>query len=260
MTTSVPLVDYVMTQNIATIILNRQEQCNAIDAKTTRAMHLVMDQFEADGDALVAILTGVGDRAFCSGMDLKAFAEGQGSAILEGPGGFAGFVSYPRTKPVIAAVNGVALAGGCEMVLACDLVVASEQAVFGHPEVKRGLYASAGGAFRLPRTIPRVRAMEILLTGDPIDAQTAFDLGLVNCVVPAERLMDTARELAQRICINAPLGVRETLALARKALDLSEEELWTINTKTWEKILSTEDASEGPSAFIEKRSPQWKGH
>jgi enoyl-CoA hydratase/carnithine racemase len=252
------LVHYAVVDHIATLTLNRPGQRNAIDPEMTKAMRAIMDQFEADDDAWVGILTGSGNRAFCAGMDLKAFAAGQGHAVMDEKGGFAAIVSYPRSKPLIAAVNGAALAGGCEIVLACDLVVAAEHAVFGTPEVKRGLFAGAGGSFRLPRTIPRVRALEILLTGDPVDARTALDLGLVNYVVPAEELMAAVRKLAERICVNAPLAVRETLALARTAFDLSEQELWSRNTESWRRITATEDAQEGPLAFTEKRSPQWK--
>jgi enoyl-CoA hydratase/carnithine racemase len=252
------LVHYAVLDHIATLTLNRPDQRNAINPDMTRAMRVIMDRFEADEDAWVGILTGAGDRAFCAGMDLKAFAAGQGHAVMDEKGGFAALVSYPRSKPLIAAVNGAALAGGCEIVLACDLVVAAEHSVFGTPEVKRGLFAGAGGSFRLPRSIPKVRALEILLTGDPVDARTALGLGLVNCVVPAEGLMATARELAQRICVNAPLAVRETLALAQGSFDLSEQELWSRSTEAWRRITATEDAQEGPLAFTEKRSPQWK--
>jgi enoyl-CoA hydratase/carnithine racemase len=251
------LVLYDVVDRIATMVINRPEQRNAIDAATARAMRAAVDRFEADEEAWVGILTGAGDRAFCAGMDLKAFAAGQGPDI-DSKGGFAGLVSYPRTKPLIAAVNGAALGGGCEIVLACDLVVAAESVVLGQPEVKRGIFAGAGGCFRLPRMIPRMRAMEMLLTGDPIDAHMAFELGLVNSVVPGEGLMDAARELARRIRENAPLAVRETLALARAAFDLSEEELWLRSSDAWGRINRTEDAREGPLAFAQKRQAQWK--
>ena len=219
----------------------------------TAALRAATARFEADHDALVAILTGSGDRAFCAGMDLKAFAAGEGPAILEGPGGFAGFTHAQRTKPVIAAVNGAALAGGCELVLSCDLVVAAEHAVFGLPEVKRGLFAASGGALRLPRLIPRARALELLLTGDVIDARTALELGLINSVVPLSQLLAAARELALRICANAPLAVRETLALARAVFSLPEEQLQARNDAAWARIAASEDAREGPRAFAEKR-------
>ena len=249
---------YEIADRIAIITLDRPAQRNAIDAVMTGALRAAMDRFEADSDALVAILTGSGELAFCAGMDLKAFAAGEGRTILEGPGGFAGFTHYPRTKPVIAAVNGAALAGGCELVLACDLVVAAEHAVIGLPEVKRGLFATSGGVLRLPRMIARVRALELLLTGDVIDARTAHELGLINKVVPREQLLETARDLARRICANAPLAVRETLALARAVFTLPEEQLQSRNDAAWARIAASEDALEGPRAFAEKRPASWK--
>lgn len=251
-------VRYEVSDRIATITLDRPAQRNAIDAAMTAALRAAMARFEADREALVAILTGSGDRAFCAGMDLKAFAIGEGPAILEGPAGFAGFTHFPRTKPCIAAVNGAALAGGCEIVIACDLVVASEHASFGLPEVKRGLFATSGGALRLPRLIPRARALELLLTGDVIDAPTACELGLINRVVPHGHLLEAARELARRICANAPLAVRETLALARAVFTLPEEQLQARNAAAWSRIAASEDAREGPRAFAEKRPAVWK--
>ncbi|HUJ90046.1 MAG TPA: crotonase/enoyl-CoA hydratase family protein [Syntrophorhabdales bacterium] len=251
---------YEVTDHIAVITFNRPDQRNAFDAETTQEMRAVMDRFEAEEDVWVGIVTGAGERAFCAGMDLKAFAAGDGPAILNGRGGFAGFVTYPRTKPIIAAVNGAALAGGCEIVLSCDLAVAAESAVFGQPEVKRGLYAGAGGAFRLPRAMPKVRAMEMLLTGEPIDAHAAYLLGFVNAVVPREGLMQAAMDLARRICVNAPLGVRANLELARVALDMTDEELWQKNADIWQGIIRSADAAEGPAAFAEKREPRWKAH
>ncbi len=251
-------VRYEVVDRVAIVTLDRPAQRNAIDAVMTVALRSAMDRFEADDGALVAILTGGGDRAFCAGMDLKAFAAGEGPSILEGPGGFAGFTHGRRTKPVIAAVNGAALAGGCEIVLACDLVVAAEHALFGLPEVKRGLFAASGGVLRLPRMIARARALELLLTGDVIDARTAHDLGLINEVVPREQLLDAARDLALRICANAPLAVRETLALARAAFSLPEEQLQGRNDAAWSRIAASEDAHEGPRAFAEKRPASWK--
>jgi enoyl-CoA hydratase/carnithine racemase len=222
------------------------------------ALRAAVDWFEKNEQSRVAILTGSGDRAFCAGMDLKAFLAGEGPAIIEGRGGFAGFTTYPRTKPVIAAVNGAALAGGCELVLACDLVVAAEHATLGMPEVTRGLFAASGGALRLPAMIPRVRAMELLLTGDPIDAETALQLGLVNRVVPAGHLMNEARSLASRICANGPLAVRATLEVARAAYE-PDKRHWTTNDSAWRRVAASEDAREGPAAFAGKRLPRWEG-
>ena len=251
-------VRYEVHDRIATITLDRPGQRNAIDAAMTAALRTALDRLETDCEALVAILTASGDRAFCAGMDLKAFADGEGPAILEGPGGFAGFTHYPRTKPCIAAVNGAALGGGCEIVLSCDLIVAAEHARFGLPEVTRGLFAASGGVLRLPRLIPRARALELLLTGELIDAQTACALGLINKVVPHGELLKTARDLALRISANAPLAVRETLALARAVFALPEEQLQARNDAAWARIAASEDAREGPRAFAEKRPAVWQ--
>jgi enoyl-CoA hydratase/carnithine racemase len=253
-----PRVLYAVDNGLVVVTLNRPERRNAIDAAATAELREALDRFEADERLRVAILTGSGDRAFCAGMDLKAFAAGEGAAIIEGRGGFAGFTAYPRTKPVIAAVNGAALGGGCEIVLACDLVVAAEGAVLGLPEVKRGLFAASGGALRLPAMIPRVRAMELLLTGDTVDAATALGLGLVNRVVPAALLLDEARALARRISANAPLSIQATLAVSRAATGPSEA-LWSTCDSEWYRIARSEDAREGPAAFAEKRPPRWRG-
>jgi enoyl-CoA hydratase len=253
------LVRFSVADGVATLTLDRPDQRNAINAAAAAQLLAAMDRFEADPAARVAILTGAGDKAFCAGMDLKAFAAGEGPAIFGGRGGFAGFTRYPRTKPVIAAVNGAALAGGCELVLACDLVVAADTAVFGQPEVKRGLFAAAGGAIRLLRAIPRVRAMELLLTGDPIAARTAFELGLVNRVVTLAELPAAALELARRICANAPLAVRETLAIARRASEPGGGDPWELNDTAWKRVAVSEDAAEGPRAFAEKRPARWQG-
>lgn len=250
---------YELSERIATITINRPGQMNAIDAAATRSLRDAVQRFESDEDAWVAIITGAGDRAFCAGMDLKAFAAGEESEILGGPGHFGGFVRADTSKPIIAAVNGFALAGGCEIVLACDLVVASETARFGTPEVKRGIFAGAGATFRLPRRLPPAIAMEMLLTGDPIDARVACDLGLVNRVVPAVDVMAEARTLAERITANAPLPVRESLRLARSADDHPETDLWDQNQTAWNRISRTDDAAEGPRAFAEKRPPTWTG-
>lgn len=257
-TTAEPVL-YELAERIATITINRPDQMNSIDGAATRSLRDAIHRFESDSDAWVAIITGAGDRAFCAGMDLKAFAAGEESEIVGGPGHFGGFVRAETSKPIIAAVNGFALAGGCEIVLACDLVVASDTARFGTPEVGVGIFAAAGAAFRLPRRLPRAVAMEMLLTGDPIDAQTARDHGLVNRVVPAAEVMVRARELAARITANAPLPVRASLQLARSTNDHAESDLWDLNEHAWNRIRSTADASEGPRAFAEKRPPVWTG-
>jgi len=253
-----PRIRFAPDGDLAVITINRPERRNAIDAATAAGLREAVDRLEADERLRVGILTGAGDRAFCAGVDLKAFAAGEGAAIIEGRGGFAGFTAYQRTKPFVAAVNGAALGGGFELVLACDLVVAAESAVFGSPEVKRGLFAVSGGALRLPLMIPRVRALELLLTGDSIDAATALALGLVNRVVPAARLLEEARVLARRISANAPLSIQATLAVARAATGPSEAH-WSACDSEWYRIARSEDAREGPAAFAERRPPRWRG-
>ena len=250
---------YEVEGHIATITLNRPEARNAVNGALATALNDTMHRFESDPEVWVALLTGAGNRAFSAGADLKAMAAGEGQFIETEEGGFAGFVRFPRTKPIIAAVNGVALAGGTELVLACDMIIASEEAEFGLPEVTRGIIAAGGGLFRLPLALPRARAIELILTGERISAREAHQLGLVNHVVIASELLPTARQLAMRICANAPVAVRESLSIVKHAHELSEEEAWT---RTWEartRVMQTADAQEGPRAFAEKREPKWIG-
>ena len=251
-------VDYTVAGEVATITLARPAAMNAIDGETTAQLRAAVDRFEADAEARVAILTGEG-RAFCAGMDLKAFAAGEGPAVLEGPGHFGGFVARERSKPVIAAVNGPALAGGLELVLACDLAIASSAATFGVPEVLRGIFAGAGAAIRLPRRIPRVHAMRLLLTGEIIDATRALRIGLVDEVVDPDKLFSSALAIASAICRAAPLSVAATLRLGRLASDRDEAELWEANAREWGAIVGSADAAEGPLAFAEKRPAVWTG-
>ncbi len=251
-------VEYEIDGGVARITLARPAAMNAIDGEMTAQLRAAVDRFESDPDARVAILTGTG-RAFCAGMDLKAFAAGEGPDVLEGPGHFGGFVARERSKPVIAAVNGPALAGGLELVLACDLAIASSAARFGVPEVLRGIFAGAGAAIRLPRRIPRVHAMRLLLTGQIIDAPHALRIGLVDEVVDPDDLLPAAQELAGAICRAAPLSVAATLRLARLASDGDESELWEANAREWAAIVGSADAAEGPIAFAEKRPAVWTG-
>jgi enoyl-CoA hydratase/carnithine racemase len=250
---------YAVEGRMVVITLNRPEARNAINGAVATAMQEILHRFESDPEVWVAILTGAGNRAFSAGADLKAMAAGEGQLIETEEGGFGGFVRFPRTKPVIAAVNGAALAGGTEFVLACDLVVAVEEAEFGLPEVARGIIAAGGGLFRLPLAIPRARAIELILTAGRITAREAHQLGLVNQVVPAAELMPTAKGLAARICANAPLAVRESLAIAKRAHELSEAEAWARSREARTRIMQTADAQEGPRAFAEKREPKWTG-
>jgi enoyl-CoA hydratase len=193
-------------------------------------------------------------------MDLKAFAAGEGASIIGASGGFAGIAKRDFPKPLIAAVNGSALAGGCEIMLSCDLVVAAEHATFGIPEAKRGLIAGAGALIRLPKRVPAAVALELAMTGDPIDAQRALALGLVNRVVPADRLLEEALALAERIAENAPLAVRYSKQVIRQAGEVPEEEGWKINDAAVGVVFSSADAMEGPIAFAEKRRPNWQGN
>jgi enoyl-CoA hydratase/carnithine racemase len=245
---------------VAIFTLNRPDQRNAVDPDVTRRMNELVTAFEADDELWVGVITGAGSAAFSSGADLKAIAAGRLAEIVGvEPGGFAGVVRGTRRKPLLAAVNGAALAGGCEIALACDLIVAADHATFGLPEVRVGIIAGAGGLQRLPRLIAPARALQMILTGATIDAREALALGLVNEVVPAERTLERTLELAQLIAANAPVAVRESLAVARTSMVSSEREAWDRAAVAWEHVLASEDAVEGPRAFSERRQPVWRG-
>jgi len=249
---------YEATNGVATITLNRPSQRNAVNPEVCDAMRAAFDQVEADPAVHVAILTGAG-KLFCAGMDLKAFAKGAGDVILFGEYGFGGFVIRPRSKPVIAAVEGAAIAGGFELMLACDMVVAGASAQFALPEVRIGLIPGAGGAVRLPVSVPRVRANEILLTGKPFGAQEAADWGVINHVVADGEALKSAMSIASDIATNAPLAVKHTLALAQAAHAANDAAHWPENDRLIAQIAQTSDAAEGARAFIEKRAPVWQG-
>ena len=251
-------VRYDVDGRVATITLDRPEQRNAVDPELTEALGEAVAAFEADPEVWVAVLTGAGPN-FCAGADLKALAAGRAAELVTEQGGFAGWVRYPRTKPVIAAVTGFALAGGTELVLACDLVVAAPDAQFGLPEVTRGIVAAAGGLFRLPRVLPPARAAELVLTGERLGAEEAHRYGMVNHLVPAEEVLMKAREIADRICANAPVAVRESLAVVRDAYELTEQQGWDRSAQAMARARASEDAQEGPRAFAEKRAPRWTG-
>lgn len=245
--------------HVEILTINRPEARNAINGAVTRGLGGAFDELEVDDDCWVVILTGAGDKAFSAGMDLKAFTAGEAGEIMGAKGGFGGIAQRDFPKPIIAAVNGSALAGGCELMLSCDLVVAVESAVFGIPEVKRGLMAGAGGLFRLPKRIPQAIAMELALTGDSIDARRALELGLINRVAPADKLMDEALALAETIAANAPLAVRASKRVMKQAGELPDAEGWAVNNAAVPEVFGSADAMEGPIAFAEKRKPNWTG-
>jgi enoyl-CoA hydratase len=256
------VVDYELNGHVAVITINRPEARNAVNGDVAEGVEAAIDRLEETDEAWVGILTGAPTEKgyiFCAGADLKAINSGQADRLATARGGFGGFTTRERTKPVIAAVDGPALAGGTEIVLTCDLVVASDTATFGVPEVKRSLVAAAGGLFRLPRKIPRNIAMECILTGDPIAADRAHHFGLVNVLCREGEALDTAKELAARVTANAPLAVRESRAIALAATDQPDEVGWRLSSEGMGKMLHSEDLGEGLTAFIEKRPPQWKG-
>jgi enoyl-CoA hydratase/carnithine racemase len=245
--------------HIEILTINRPEARNAINGAVSRAMSSIMDELTTDDDCWVVILTGSGDKAFSAGMDLKAFSSGEGGAIMGASGGFGGLTQRDFPKPIIAAVNGSALAGGFEIMLSCDLVVAADHAMFGIPEAKRGLIAGAGGLIRLPKRLPIAVAYELAMTGDPIDAARAHALGLVNEVVPGASVLEQAIALAERIAANAPLAVRYSKSVMKRAAELPESDGWKINQAAVDVVFSSADAQEGPLAFAEKREARWQG-
>jgi enoyl-CoA hydratase/carnithine racemase len=251
-------VDYELENHVALITIRRPEARNAVNGDVANEMEAAIDALEGDDEAWVGIVTGEGP-VFSAGADLKAIASGQAGALQTERGGFGGLARRERTKPLIAAVDGPALAGGCEIVLSCDLVVASTAAAFGLPEVKRSLVAAAGGLFRLPRRLPPNVAMEIVLTGDPITAERAYQLGMVNELVDAGQAVTAARALAERISVNAPLAVRASRKVVLAAQTEPDDALWRMSGAAMASVAVTEDFAEGPRAFIEKRPPVWKG-
>jgi enoyl-CoA hydratase len=245
--------------NVEILTINRPEARNAINGAVSKAMSALLDELAEDPGCWVVVITGSGDKAFSAGMDLKAFSSGEGGDIIGASGGFAGVTQRDFPKPLIAAVNGSALAGGFEIMLSCDLVVAAEHATFGIPEAKRGLIAAAGGLIRMPKRLPMAVALELAMTGDSIDAGRAYALGLVNKVVPSDALVAEAVALAERIAANAPLAVRYSKSVMKRAAEVPESEGWSINQEAVGVVFSSADAMEGPVAFAEKRAPNWQG-
>ena len=251
--------DEVLTERdgaILVITLNRPKARNAVNAALARGLAAAVEDLDGDPELAVGVLTGAGG-SFCSGMDLKAFLQGE-LPVVEGRG-FAGITITPPEKPVIAAVEGYALAGGCEIALACDLIVAARDAKFGLPETKRSLVAGAGGLLRLPQRIPRAIAMEYALTGEFFSAEDAGTWGLVNRLTDPGEALAGALELARKITECGPLAVRATKKIVRDGGDWPAEERWARQQEIMGPVMTSADAREGARAFAEKRAPVWTG-
>jgi enoyl-CoA hydratase len=251
--------DVVLTDasdGVLTITIDRPQVRNALDLATTEALAAALDQLDADADLYVGILTGA-NGIFCAGMDLKAFLSGE-RPVIAGRG-FGGLTEAPPVKPLIAAVEGLALGGGFELALACDLIVAAEDVRLGLPEVRRGLIAAAGGVLRLPRQIPYHLAMEFVLTGKDFDAERARDWGLVNRVSPPGGALALARELAKEIRANGPLAVQASKRLIVESADWTLAEAFGRQREYTTRVMQSADAAEGARAFAETRPPVWVG-
>jgi enoyl-CoA hydratase/carnithine racemase len=255
---------YEKKDHLAILTLNRPEAMNAMNAAMRREMSEAFIDFRGDNDSWILVVTGAGDRAFCAGMDLREMA----SRLASGPP--QGAPAHPRTpevslmagnteiwKPIIAAINGVAVGGGLETALACDIRISADSARMGLSEPKRGIIPGGGGLARLPRLVPLGAAMEILLTGDLITAQEAYRIGLVNQVVPASELMAAAKKMAERMMESAPLALRAIKETVMKTRHMSLEE--ALPARFGPNVMASEDAREGTAAFGQKRKPEWKG-
>ncbi|MFT4825535.1 MAG: enoyl-CoA hydratase [Halioglobus sp.] len=250
----VVLVD--VADGVMTVTLNRPKAKNAVNRALAEAIAAAMDELDGNDDIRVAVITGAGG-SFCSGMDLKAFVTGELPSIKGR--GFAGITERPPVKPLIAAVEGYALAGGLELAISCDLIVAADNSQFGIPEVKRGLAAAAGGLVKLPRQIPSRLAMELALTGDFISAQRAYEIGLINQIVPAGTALEAAQTLAAKISANGPMAVALSKQVIAQSSDWTADNMWDNQQEVVSPIFTSEDAIEGATAFAERRAPNWKG-
>jgi enoyl-CoA hydratase len=257
------IVEYEVRGKVAIITLNRPEARNAVNGDVASGLEAAIDKLEADSNVWVGILAantaGQERPVFCAGADLKAINSGQAAALNTERGGFGGFVYRDRKKPVIAAVDGLATAGGCELVLACDMLVATTRSAFGLAEATRNLIAGAGGLFRLPRAIGRAVAMEAILTGESFSAQRAYELGMVNKLVEPNTALDAALDLALRVCKAAPLAVWASRKIVLASETESDQTLIDMTNKEFGAVLASEDTKEGLTAFIEKRPPNWQG-
>jgi enoyl-CoA hydratase len=241
---------------ILVITINRPDQRNAVNGAVAEGIAAALDQLDGTDELAVGVLTGAG-KGFSAGMDLKAFVAGE--SPYAGDRGFAGITQRPAEKPLIAAIEGFAVAGGLEVALACDLIVAARGARLGIPEVKRSLVAAGGALLRLPRALPRTIAIELALTGDPIDAQRGFELGLVNRLAEPGEALAAAVELAETIAANGPLALRATKRILTESLDWPDAEFFARQGEIAGPVMASEDAREGSVAFAEKRAPVWKG-
>ena len=261
MTDIIELTEAVTFQqqgHYAVITINRPQARNAVNGAVANGIEGGIDRLEENDDLWVGIITGV-PPVFSAGADLKEINSGNAGALQTKRGGFGGITQRQREKPMIAAVDGPALAGGTEITLACDLIVASRSATFGVPEVKRSLVAAAGGLFRLGRKIPLNIAMECALTGDPIPAERAHHFGLVNVLCDEGQALAEATTLADRVCANAPIAVRESRKVVLEATNADDEVGWRMSMEGMAKAMGSADFSEGLTAFIEKRPPNWTG-
>lgn len=254
--TDAPVVHLERRGRVAVITIDRPRVRNAVDGPVARQLDAHLDDFEADPELWVGILTG-GGTTFCAGADLRMIAAGRSEAVTAN--GFAGLTDRARAKPLIAAVEGPALAGGFELVLACDLVVAGEGATFGLPEVKRALLAAAGGLVRLPHRLPRSLAMELALTGEAIDTERASAAGLLARVVPDGAALEAALDLAEGIATNPPVAVHSARAVVEASAVGGEAAGWQRSDSAMIAVAAAEDFAEGPRAFVEKRAPNWSG-
>jgi enoyl-CoA hydratase len=243
-------------ERVLLITINRPDQRNAVNAAVAEGIAAALDELDGDAGLSVGVITGAG-KGFCAGMDLKAFVAGERPHA--GGRGFAGIVQRPPEKPLIAAIEGFAVAGGLEVALACDLIVAAKGARLGIPEVKRSLVAAGGALLRLPRTLPRNLAMELALTGDPIDAERGHALGLVNRLAAPGEALEQALELADAIAANGPLALAATKRIMVQSAAWPEDEFFKRQDEITTPVMSSEDAREGATAFAEKRPPVWKG-
>ncbi len=243
-------------ERILVITINRPDQRNAVNAAVASGIAAAMDELDGDPELSLGVLTGAG-KGFCAGMDLKAFVAGE--SPYAGDRGFAGITQRASVKPLIAAVEGFAVAGGLEVALSCDLIVAARGARLGIPEVKRSLVAAGGALLRLPRALPRNVAMELALTGDPIEAERGLELGLVNRLADPGQALDVALGLAGEIAVNGPLALAATKRILVEAVDWPDAEFFARQGEIAGPVMTSEDAREGSIAFAEKRAPVWKG-